>query len=331
MSDIAASIVITSRNRRDELLKAIASCFTQTVPVEVVYLDDASDDGSPIAVANCFPQVRVYRAERHVGLVVLRNRGAQLARTNFIFSIDDDAIFTSPYVVEQTLKEFDNPRVGAVAIPFRNVRISDELLQRAPDSDEIYATRTYVGTAHALRRDVFVKLGGYRQSVIHQGEESDYCIRMLEHGYIVRLGCSDEIHHFVSPKRDLSRQHYYGTRNFLLFFYHYADPLRLPFYLMTGTALEMVRAIRLRAFGIKMRAIIDAYRDLARNAHDRQPVSPGTFRMFRALGVQPQRLSALVDQLNPLSPLIVRGQPGSTTTAEVAENSLSPEKTVSSG
>lgn len=330
MSAAAASIVITSRNRKDDLLAAIASCFAQTVPVEVIYLDDASDDGSHMAVAERFPQVRVVHEQHHVGYIALRNRGAQLARTNFIFSIDDDAIFTSPHVVEQTLREFGNPRVGAVAIPFRNVRISDELLQRAPEGDEIYVTRTYVGTAHALRRDVFLKLGGYRQSLVHQGEESDYCIRMLEHGYIVRLGRSDEIHHFASPKRDLARQHYYGTRNFLLFFYHYADPVRLPFYLMTGTALEVLRAIRLRALGVKMRAIIHAYRDLARNAHEREPVSPATFRIFRGLGVRPQTLSSLVHQLNPPSPLTALGQPSNTTAEQVAGSDFARRKTASS-
>ena len=34
-----------------------------------------------------------------------------------IFSIDDDAEFSTPQVVEQTLQEFDDARIGAVAIP----------------------------------------------------------------------------------------------------------------------------------------------------------------------------------------------------------------------
>jgi GT2 family glycosyltransferase len=298
MSDIAASIVITSRNRKDDLLAAIASCFAQTAPVEVIYLDDASDDGSHIAVAESFPQVRIVREERHAGYIALRNRGAQLARSNIIFSIDDDAVFTTPHVVEQTLREFDDAHVGAVAIPFKNVRISDEVLQRSPDNKEIYATCTFIGTAHALRRDLFLRLGGYREFFVHQGEESDYCLRMLEEGYVVRLGNADLIHHFVSPKRDLTRQHYFGTRNRLLFFWCNADAARLPFYLAAATCIELLRAFRLNAFRVKLRATFDAYRYALRNRHRRQSVSPAAFRTFRMLTGQPMRLSAVAHRLN---------------------------------
>jgi GT2 family glycosyltransferase len=303
MSDIAASVVITSRNRKDDLLEAVASCFTQTVPVEVIYLDDASDDGSHLAVAERFPQVRIFREEQRTGYISLRNKGAQLARSNFIFSIDDDAMFTSPHIVEQTIREFDDPRIGAVAIPFKNVRISDEILQRAPDDNDVYATCTFIGTAHALRRDVFLRLGGYREFLVHQGEESDYCIRMLEEGYVVRLGTADLIHHFVSPKRDLIRQHYFGTRNRLLFFWCNADPARLPFYLVAATCVEIARAVRLKALRVKLRAAFDAYRDALRHRDRRRPVSPTTFRTFRMLTRRPTRLSRVVGRLN------TRGRP----------------------
>jgi GT2 family glycosyltransferase len=302
MSEIAASIVITSRNRKDELLSAIESCFAQTVPVEVIYLDDASNDGSHVAVAKQFPQVRVFREERHVGLIALRNRGAQLARSNFIFSIDDDAVFTTPNVVEQTLQEFDHPRIGAVAIPFKNVRISDQVLQRAPNIDNIYTICTFIGTAHALRRDLFLRLGGYREFLVHHGEESDYCVRMLEEGYVVRLGNADLIHHFVSPKRDLRRQHYFGTRNCLLFFWCNADAVRLPFYLGAATCVEIVRAVRLRAFRIKIRAAFDAYCYAIRNMRYREPVSAATFRTFRRLTKGPMSLSYVASHLNWFEP-----------------------------
>ena len=46
---------------------------------------------------------------------------------------------------------------------------------------------------------------------MHQGEESDLCIRMLAAGYVVRLGSSDPIHHFESPKRSFSRMDHFGS------------------------------------------------------------------------------------------------------------------------
>jgi GT2 family glycosyltransferase len=295
-----ASVVITSRNRKNDLIEAIASCLIQTVPLEVVYLDDASEDGSHLAVAEKFPGVRIFREEQHSGYIVLRNRGARLACSNFIFSIDDDAIFTSPRIVEETLDDFDHPRIGAVAIPFKNVRVSNNLLQRAPDGDGIYATNTFIGTAHAVRRDLFIRLGGYRESFIHQGEEADFCIRMLDAGYIVRLGRANEVHHFFSPKRDITRLHYYGTRNNLLFYCFNADAVRLPAYLLGTTANGLAHAVRLRALPIKLRATVDAIEYAIRNRGERAPVSPVAFRLFRKLCAGPIELSSLADRLPPL-------------------------------
>ena len=97
----AASVVITSRNRKDDLLTAIDSCLHQSVPVEILVYDDASTDGSADAVtqkfpSDQFPHVRVFRQETPTGYIVLRNRGARDARTNYIISIDDDAVFWPP-------------------------------------------------------------------------------------------------------------------------------------------------------------------------------------------------------------------------------------------
>ena len=60
-------------------------------------------------------------------------------------------------------------------------------------------------------------VGGYREALVHQGEEGDYCLRMLDAGFIVRLGSADPIHHFESPRRDFRRMDYFGVRNAVLF------------------------------------------------------------------------------------------------------------------
>ncbi len=83
-------------------------------------------------------------------------------------------------------------------------------MQSPPNTSGTWITDTFIGTAHALRRDIFLKLGGYRDHLVHQGEESDFCIRMLDAGYLVRLGRSDPINHWESPKRDLRRMDFYG-------------------------------------------------------------------------------------------------------------------------
>src|ERR1700722_4781411 len=174
-----ATVVITTRNRCPDLRKAVASALMQTARPEVMVIDDGSTDGTSNVITREFPSVRLHRSEQSLGLIVQRNRAARLATGDILFSLDDDAVFSTPTVVETTLREFDHPRVGAVAIPFVEVNRGSLVLQKAPSPEEVYARYDFIGTAHALRRDVFLRLSGYREILFHQGEEEDYCIRMI--------------------------------------------------------------------------------------------------------------------------------------------------------
>jgi glycosyltransferase involved in cell wall biosynthesis len=118
--------------------------------LEVIVLDDNSTDGTPEFVRDRFPTAKLVTSASSQGYVVQRNRGARLATTPFIFSIDDDAVFSSPYVVEQTLNDFDPAQIGAVAIPFIEPKRSHHLIQQAPSRERAWITGSFIGTAHAL-------------------------------------------------------------------------------------------------------------------------------------------------------------------------------------
>ncbi len=214
---LTASVVITTRNRRDDLRTCLQSAITQSPRPEIIVVDDASTDGTAEMVAAEFPQVILLQHSVMQGYIVGRNEGARRAAGAVIVSLDDDAAFSAPNIVRDTLACFTEPRVGAVAIPYIDVHRAPTVKQLAPDAEHIHVTNTYIGTAHAVRRDIFTRLGGYREHLFHQGEESDFCIRMLSAGYVVRLGCGDPIHHFESPRRDFKRMDYFGPRNALLF------------------------------------------------------------------------------------------------------------------
>jgi GT2 family glycosyltransferase len=169
-------------------------------------VDDGSTDGTAEMVREEFPEVTLERSEESLGYIVQRNRAAEIAGSEIIVSLDDDAVLPSAHTVEQTLADFDHARIGAVAIPFVDARpTGDVSLQRAPDADGRWLTASYIGTAHAVRREVFLRVGGYRPSLIHQVEELDFCLRMLAEGYVTRLGRADPLVHLESPQRNFSR------------------------------------------------------------------------------------------------------------------------------
>ena len=127
---LTSTVVITSKDRCDDLREALRSCVVQTANPEIIVIDDASNDSTADMVRSEFPQVRLIEHLQSMGLVYGRNEAAFLATGDIIFSIDDDAIFTTPKVIEQTLIEFDEPSVGAVAIPFVDVKKSPEIRQQ---------------------------------------------------------------------------------------------------------------------------------------------------------------------------------------------------------
>ena len=153
-----ATVIITTKNRRYELRKAIASALGQSARPQVLVIDDGSTDGTSRMVEREFPSVLLVRSETSQGYITQRNRAAELATTPFLFSLDDDAVFSTPDIVQTTLEQFDHPRVGAVAIPFVDVSRSQSIQQRAPHPDGVYTSYTYIGTAHAVRRQLFLAL-----------------------------------------------------------------------------------------------------------------------------------------------------------------------------
>lgn len=304
-----ATVVITTRNRRDELRRALRCVADQNGSYEVIVMDDASTDGTAEMVAREFPGVRLDVTSAPLGLIVQRNRAAEMATTPIIVSIDDDAVLTTPNVVAQTVALFDHPRVGAVTIPFIDVGQGDIPLTQAPDDRGIWVTATYIGTAHAVRRDLFQKLGGYRGYLFQYAEERDYCIRMLGAGYVVRLGTSDLLHHCASTRRVQSRRYIIRGRSSILYPW-YNTPMRyLPFHL-PRSAFNVIR------FGIQeghpLWAAWGVIRGLAACAHEftrRDPIPVRAYRLDREMT---RRVAVRLDEIEqrlepmrfgPLSPL----------------------------
>ena len=276
-------MVITTKNRKEDLTKCLASILTQTVPLQTLVIDDGSTDGTAEMVCQQFPRVELHRSETSFGLIVQRSRAASLAETPIIFSLDDDAIFSSPRVVEQTLRDFDDPRIGAVAIPFVDVNTSPEVKQQAPDAGGVYATYSYIGTAHALRKDLFLGLGGYRELLVHQGEEEDYCIRLLNAGYVVRCGRSDPIHHFESPRRSWARMDFHGARNKVMYAWNNVPFPYFPIHLAVTTFMTSIQARQPGRALTRWRGVADAYARCLTGRADRRPVAPAVYRLSREL------------------------------------------------
>lgn len=291
LSAPSATVVVTTKDRRDELPRALDSVLAQDAEPEVLVIDDGSSDGTADMVRNAYPGVRLHRNEQSVGLIAARNMAAEMASGDVLVSIDDDAAFSTPYVVSQTLRDISAPAIGAVSIPHADVMRPDgKRTERAPDGEEIWVTAVFVGTAYAIRRDVFLGLGGFRGDFVHQGEEADLCLRLLDAGWWCRVGRSDMIEHFESAQRNLDRMELYGRRNELLHVWANVPwPWTVPF-----MAVYAAKALR-HGFAtgrarVQLRGLRWGLRDIARGADHRRPVTHRTLivdRRMRRRGMLP--------------------------------------------
>lgn len=282
-----ATVVIATHNRPAELTQVLRSLAAQSVPVEVVVCDDASENAQAVAMAvAAFPQARLLRSDVAHGPSHQRNRGIEAASCEIVFAPDDDSIFVSPRTIEQTLGEFDSPRVAAVGIPYVNVRVSEEVLQRAPDSKQIWAIHAFVGAAHAVRRSAFLSVGGYREHFFYMGEEGDLCLRLLAKGWVTRAGTADPVHHMESRSRVSARADFCGPRNEIRFALHNVPLPWLPVHL-AGNFIHGIRQVfRSANPGMVLRGMVAGYADTVSIAKSRSPVPPAVYLLYRRLKTQ---------------------------------------------
>jgi glycosyltransferase involved in cell wall biosynthesis len=98
MSEIKFSIVITTYNRVEFLQRAIDTALNQTIPCQVVVVDDCSQDNTENYVKNLIEKLQKqndYRLIYHknidnLGHAKSMNKGVELAEGNWIKPMDDD-------------------------------------------------------------------------------------------------------------------------------------------------------------------------------------------------------------------------------------------------
>ena len=289
---LRATVLITTKNRREDLVKAVRSAVSQETNPEVIVLDDGSTDGTSEMIRDLFPEVRLFSFPHSAGCIKRRNEGARIASGDIIFSLDDDAVYSSPETIATALKEFDNNSIGAIALPFIDVRKSQEIKQEPCDAILTWLTYSFVGTAYAVRKDVFIEVGGFNEFLFHQGEEMDFSIRMMDRNKYIKLASTPPILHFESPRRDFARMDIFGRRNDIVFSWtNVPAPWLAPHLLMTSWngIKHGFRTGRVKNMSVGLwrgfRACVDP-------ACVRRPVQSKTYRLFRRLKRRPIEMSA---------------------------------------
>ena len=132
------SVVIPTRDREPWLLQALRSVLAQReVSLEVVVVDDGSDDGTRSSVAALAdPRVRLLANGASLGVAAARNRGVAAATGRWIAFLDDDDLW-APDKLRLQLSAARDAGLGWVYAGAVSVDASLRIVSRgAPPSPE---------------------------------------------------------------------------------------------------------------------------------------------------------------------------------------------------
>lgn len=225
------SFVIPTRNRPQELAYTLGQLEMLDIEElggqsELVVVDNGSDEPTDLpAVLKNGIRIKQVLLGKNLGAGA-RNVGSEHAIGDWIIMLDDDSSLR-PGTIGAYLRSVD-PLVGAVG---------GEIFLPSGVHEAGGLPEVIVGCGCAIRRDVFVDLGGYDSSFGYYAEEYDLCAKMIAGGYRVMHTRAFEFEHRKSlVGRDMDQILYRLVRNNGWVIQRYA-----PEHLRAEAIMQMVR------------------------------------------------------------------------------------------
>jgi GT2 family glycosyltransferase len=238
-------VVTLTWNQKADTLDCLESLSQMTYPnYRVLLVDNGSEDGTSVAVRECFPDVEIIVNPENLGFQGGFNVGLQSALdagAEYIFVINNDT-FVDPSILDEMVAHAGAPDVGMVApkiyyadepnriwtvggtrhpLTWEMTDIGDRQLDQGQWEDVI--ERDYlIGCALLIKRSLLEQVGlfdtGY--SPIYY-EDSDLSVRARKAGYRLLTVPSARMWHKVSASgggNDSPRVRYLMARNSVRFF-----------------------------------------------------------------------------------------------------------------
>jgi len=266
------SLVVLSHNRPDFLREALRSVAAQThPPAEVLVVDNLSPrSGEVAAVVSEFPGVRLLAQGCNRGFTGGMNAGLRAAAGGYVVLSEDDIVLDPGAVAAVVGHLAAHPGVGVAGGLMLNrsdgtvrcaggrvalgTRFLLEVIGAGAADDGRFADPfpvTYLpGAFLAARREVWGRLGGFRDRYFLYMEDVDLCLRAAAAGYRLDVVPAARVWHADPPPSDrvpgwLARL---KARNLLRLYLLNAPARVLPGFLARyagwGPAVDMARGRR---------------------------------------------------------------------------------------
>lgn len=236
------SIVIVNWNTREMLRECLQSVFMTTgaLDFEVIVVDNASEDGSVAMVKADFPQAHLICNTENRGFAAANNQGFAVSAGEHILLLNSDTIVHED-VLEKSVEWLDtHPDVGAMGCRVLNTdgsvqktcsmypsllnqflltsglsklswpRFFSRYQMDGWQRDDEREVEVISGCYLLVRKTVIDEVGVLDESFFFFGEETDWCKRMRDAGWVLMFAPVGEITHHgggsvksLNDKRDV--------------------------------------------------------------------------------------------------------------------------------
>ncbi|OAV68314.1 dTDP-Rha:alpha-D-GlcNAc-pyrophosphate polyprenol, alpha-3-L-rhamnosyltransferase [Bacteroidales bacterium Barb6XT] len=237
------SVILIGYNSWHFLEKNLASLhfLFQHPEAEIIYVDNASADGSVSMIQSLYPSVKIIENKVNTGVAVARNQGIRAASGEYLWILDSDTEATEEAFQAMLAFMESHPEAGLCGCkmygqdgsvqdscrPFPTVggklKAAWRIITGRPVSgvrgytDQVYeATPTpppfevdyVIGACQFVRKAAQLKVGLLDEHIFYGPEDADFCLRMKQAGYKVYYLPQIAIYH--AYQRVSSRQLFSG-------------------------------------------------------------------------------------------------------------------------
>lgn len=215
----------------------------ETIPfnenMEVIVVDNASNNQEAETIAKRYPQVKIIQSEKNLGFAGGNNLGIQAAQGEYLFLINNDTIFKD-FNIQALIDRLESPIGIGIVCPKIRFAWANNPIQFAGYSklstitvrnhaigfneedhgqyDNAHATPYAHGAAMFIRRDTINKVGLMPECYFLYYEELDWSMMFARAGYQLWYEPKCTIYHKESQAtgQNSPLRTYYLTRNRLL-------------------------------------------------------------------------------------------------------------------
>jgi GT2 family glycosyltransferase len=227
---IDVSVIIVSWNVREFLRDCLTSIreTRNDTSVEIIVVDNSSEDGSPEMVRSEFREVRLIATGSNLGFGRANNLGLAGARGRYVFFLNPDTVLQDGVLGQMIAFLDQEPRFDVVGprlvdpdgtvqrvsarnlpsvtlelfialylhrLPFIGLRIENRLISRY-DMNKSQEVEAISGAAMLARRAIIQKAGGFDESFLHTAEDIDLCLRLRQMGARIFFLADSPVVHF---------------------------------------------------------------------------------------------------------------------------------------